>query len=206
MPVASPSVWAVALNDPEMARRAGAADDCLEAVRRDHEAPDDLAAMNGLDPDGIIWVRAMAALLTALAIGCGDVVAVDGVAAKRDHAHELGATNVPDPAELASTGARYDVVVEAAGNARALEAALAATAPGGRTVTAPGGRTVTVGLPHPGHAGKRLATPARGRGQDGHRQLPRIRGAVPGHPGVRPVMARGATPGRSPRLVPDRAR
>jgi alcohol dehydrogenase len=83
----------------------------------------------------------MAALLTAVALGCGDVVAVDGVAAKRDHARELGATTVLDPAELASSGVRCDVVVEAAGNARAFEAALAATAPGGRTVT--------VGLPPP---------------------------------------------------------
>lgn len=83
----------------------------------------------------------MAALLTALALGCGDVVAVDGVAAKRDHARELGATTVLDPGELASSGVRCDVVVEAAGNARAFESAVAATAPGGRTVT--------VGLPHP---------------------------------------------------------
>jgi alcohol dehydrogenase len=83
----------------------------------------------------------MAALLTALALGSGDVVAVDGVAAKRDHARELGASAALDPGELASTGVRCDVVVEAAGNARAFEAALAATAPGGRTVT--------VGLPPP---------------------------------------------------------
>jgi alcohol dehydrogenase len=83
----------------------------------------------------------MAALLTALALGSGDVVAVDGVAAKRDHARELGASAALDPGELASSGTRCDVVVEAAGNARAFEAALAATAPGGRTVT--------VGLPPP---------------------------------------------------------
>ena len=83
----------------------------------------------------------MAALLTAVALGAGDVVAVDGVAAKRDRARDLGATSVLDPAELASSGTRCDVVVEAAGNARAFEAALAATAPGGRTVT--------VGLPPP---------------------------------------------------------
>ena len=83
----------------------------------------------------------MAALLTAVALGHGDVVAVDGVAAKRDRARELGATTVLDPADLASSGVRCDVVVEAAGNARAFEAALAATAPGGSTVT--------VGLPPP---------------------------------------------------------
>lgn len=83
----------------------------------------------------------MAALLAAVALGDADVVAVDGVSAKRDRARELGATRVLDPAELASSGTRCDVVVEAAGNVRAFEAALAATAPGGRTVT--------VGLPHP---------------------------------------------------------
>jgi alcohol dehydrogenase len=83
----------------------------------------------------------MAALLTAVALGAGDVVAVDGVAAKRERARELGATSVLDPAEVLSSGIRCDVVIEAAGNARAFETALAATAPGGRTVT--------VGLPPP---------------------------------------------------------
>ena len=83
----------------------------------------------------------MAALLTALALGCDQVVAVDGLAAKRAQALELGAATVLSPEELATGGARCDVVVEAAGNARAFEAAVGATAPGGRTVT--------VGLPHP---------------------------------------------------------
>lgn len=83
----------------------------------------------------------MAALLTAVALGAGDVIGVDGVAAKRDRARELGATRVLDPGALADSGIRADVVVEAAGSAPAFEAALAATAPGGRTVT--------VGLPHP---------------------------------------------------------
>ena len=83
----------------------------------------------------------MAALITAVALGRGDVVAVDGVAGKREQAAALGATTVLDPAELAASATRCDVVVEAAGNARAFEAALAATAPGGTTVT--------VGLPHP---------------------------------------------------------
>lgn len=83
----------------------------------------------------------MAALLAAVAIGAGDVVAVDVVAGKRDLARELGATTVLAPADLGPSGVRCDVVIEAAGNARAFEAALAATAPGGRTVT--------VGLPPP---------------------------------------------------------
>lgn len=83
----------------------------------------------------------MAALLTAVALGAAEVIAVDGVEAKRDRARELGATMVIDAAELTSRGVRADVVIEAAGSARAFEAALAATMPGGRTVT--------VGLPNP---------------------------------------------------------
>ena len=82
----------------------------------------------------------MATALTAIALGAGDVVVVDGVEAKRDQARELGATMALDPAELAARGVRADIVVEAAGNAPAFEAALAATKPGGRTVT--------VGLPN----------------------------------------------------------
>jgi alcohol dehydrogenase len=89
----------------------------------------------------------MAALLTAVALGAGEVVAVDGLASKRDLALELGASWAFSPDDLADAvasatrGARADVVVEAAGNSRAFETAVAATAPGGRTVT--------VGLPHP---------------------------------------------------------
>jgi alcohol dehydrogenase len=83
----------------------------------------------------------MAALLTAVALGTGAVVAVDAVAAKREQALELGAVQALSPDELAASGTTADVVVEAAGTVRAFEAAVAATAPGGRTVT--------VGLPHP---------------------------------------------------------
>ena len=82
----------------------------------------------------------MASALTAIALGAGEVVVVDGVEAKRNQARELGATMALDPAELESRGVKADVVVEAAGNAAAFEAALAATLPGGRTVT--------VGLPN----------------------------------------------------------
>lgn len=83
----------------------------------------------------------MAALLTAIALGTGDVVAVDTMRSKRERALELGATRALSPDELAGTGATADVVVEAAGTVPAFETALDATAPGGRTVT--------VGLPHP---------------------------------------------------------
>lgn len=83
----------------------------------------------------------MAAVLTALALGTGAVVAVDAVAAKREQALSLGATRALDPGELAAGGVTAEVVIEAAGVVPAFEAALAATAPGGRLVT--------VGLPHP---------------------------------------------------------
>ena len=83
----------------------------------------------------------MAAVLAAVSLGLGEVIGVDGVADKLATARELGATQVYTPAELAEQGIRADLVVEAAGNARAFETAVAATAPGGTTVT--------VGLPAP---------------------------------------------------------
>lgn len=82
----------------------------------------------------------MAAVLTAVSLG-HEVIGVDGVREKLDRALELGASAVYSPAELAERGVRAPVVIEAAGNARAFEAAIAATAPGGTTVT--------VGLPAP---------------------------------------------------------
>ncbi|MET4048315.1 alcohol dehydrogenase [Rhodococcus sp. 1163] len=83
----------------------------------------------------------MAAVLTAVSVGAGEVIGVDAVAEKLATARELGATRTYSPAELHELGIKADIVIEAAGNARAFEAAVAATAPGGRTVT--------VGLPAP---------------------------------------------------------
>ncbi|MBY6540967.1 alcohol dehydrogenase catalytic domain-containing protein [Rhodococcus sp. BP-349] len=83
----------------------------------------------------------MAAVLTAASLGLGDVIGVDSMPEKLETARELGATAVYTPQELAESGVRAQIVVEAAGNARAFETALAATAPGGTTVT--------VGLPSP---------------------------------------------------------
>ncbi|WP_027505102.1 zinc-binding dehydrogenase [Rhodococcus sp. UNC23MFCrub1.1] len=83
----------------------------------------------------------MAAVLTAASLGLGDVIGVDSMPEKLETARELGATSVYTPQELAESGVRAQIVVEAAGNARAFETALAATAPGGTTVT--------VGLPSP---------------------------------------------------------
>ncbi|MCW4386047.1 alcohol dehydrogenase catalytic domain-containing protein [Salinibacterium sp. SYSU T00001] len=82
----------------------------------------------------------MAAVLAAVSLG-HTVIGVDGVQEKLDRALELGASTVYLPQELAEQGVRAPVVIEAAGNARAFETAIAATAPGGTTVT--------VGLPAP---------------------------------------------------------
>lgn len=81
----------------------------------------------------------MAAVLVAVSLGLGEVIAVDTVPEKLALATEFGATAVYAPSELA--GVTADVVIEAAGNVRAFETAVAATAPGGVTVT--------VGLPAP---------------------------------------------------------
>ncbi|MEO9323295.1 alcohol dehydrogenase catalytic domain-containing protein [Nocardioides sp. C4-1] len=83
----------------------------------------------------------MAALLTALAVPDVRVVGVDLSEDKRAAALDLGAHEVLDAREAASSGVLGDVVVEAAGNAAAFETATA--------LTGPGGRTVTVGLPGP---------------------------------------------------------
>jgi alcohol dehydrogenase len=82
----------------------------------------------------------MAALLTAIAAG-HPVVGVDAVPEKLEHALTLGASEAFTPEELAESGVTASVVVEAAGNPRAFETAVNATAAGGTTVT--------VGLPAP---------------------------------------------------------
>jgi Zn-dependent alcohol dehydrogenase len=82
----------------------------------------------------------MAALLVAIALG-HEVIGVDTIASKLDLARELGAADACTPAQALDRGIRSPLVVEAAGAARALETALA--------LTAPGGTTVTVGLPAP---------------------------------------------------------
>jgi alcohol dehydrogenase len=83
----------------------------------------------------------MAALITAVSLGHGKVIGIDAVAGKRERALELGAAEVYGPAEALAAGVRAEVVIEAAGNSRAFETAIA--------VTGVGGTTVTVGLPAP---------------------------------------------------------
>ncbi len=97
-------------------------------------APGDTVMVVGLGGVG------MAALLVARALG-HPVVAVDARQDKLDAARALGAERTILADELAASGVRAPVVVEAAGHPRAFEAAFAATAPGGITVT--------VGLPAP---------------------------------------------------------
>ena len=74
----------------------------------------------------------MAAILTAVSVGAGEVIGVDGVPDKLAAARELGASQTFSPAERQERGVKADVVIEAAVAA-----------------TAPGGVTVTVGLPAP---------------------------------------------------------
>lgn len=83
----------------------------------------------------------MAAVLTGLAFDGIDVVGVDPVPAKLEQARKLGASAAYTPDEAVDAGFSADVVVEAAGNARAFETAVG--------LTGAGGRTVTVGLPAP---------------------------------------------------------
>ncbi len=83
----------------------------------------------------------MAALITAVSLGRGKVIGIDAVESKRQRALELGADAAFEPAEAIAAGLRAQVVIEAAGNSRAFETALA--------VTDVGGTTVTVGLPAP---------------------------------------------------------
>ncbi|WP_084106605.1 zinc-binding dehydrogenase [Demequina sp. NBRC 110056] len=82
----------------------------------------------------------MAALLVAVALG-HDVVGVDPVPGKLALARSLGAADALSPEEASSRRVRGQVVIEAAGSARAFETAFA--------LTAPGGTTVTVGLASP---------------------------------------------------------
>jgi alcohol dehydrogenase len=83
----------------------------------------------------------MAAILTALAHEDVRVVGVDALPAKLDAARRLGVRAALTPDEASEQSLKAPVVIECAGNARAFEAAVA--------MTAPGGRTITVGLPAP---------------------------------------------------------
>ncbi len=83
----------------------------------------------------------MAAVLTALAHDDVRVIGVDRLPEKLAHARALGAHDAYTPDEAQELGCKGAVVVEAVGHPKAVETAVA--------LTAPGGRTVCVGLPHP---------------------------------------------------------
>ncbi|MFE5703442.1 alcohol dehydrogenase catalytic domain-containing protein [Rhodococcus koreensis] len=83
----------------------------------------------------------MAALITALSLGQGEVIGVDSNLDKLTQATKLGASVTYTPQEVAERNIQAPIVIEAAGHPRAFETAVAATAPGGTTVT--------VGLPAP---------------------------------------------------------
>jgi alcohol dehydrogenase len=83
----------------------------------------------------------LAAVLTALARPDVEVVAVDTLPDKLAAATEFGAHAAYEPGAAIEAGLKAPIVIEAAGNMRAFETAIA--------LTAPGGRTITVGLPSP---------------------------------------------------------
>jgi alcohol dehydrogenase len=110
------------------------------AVNSAQVQPGDRVAVFGLGGVGL------AALLGAQMAGAGEVIAVDLVEDKLEHARRLGATPIHAgegavEAVRQATGGGADKVIETVGNARVLAQAYEAT---GR-----GGTTVTVGLPHP---------------------------------------------------------
>lgn len=136
------------------------------AVKVDPELPHEIAALFGCavltgvgaavnsaqvqDDDRVVVFGlggvGLAALLGARMAGAGEVIAVDVVQDKLDHAARLGATPIHanDSAVAAireATGGGGDKVIETVGNARVLAQAYEATRRGGTTVT--------VGLPHP---------------------------------------------------------
>lgn len=83
----------------------------------------------------------MAALLTALSLKRGPVIAVDALDSKLALALEWGADAAYTPQQVAEQGIKARHVIECAGHPRAFETAFKATAVGGKTVT--------IGLPAP---------------------------------------------------------
>ncbi|HEY6761316.1 MAG TPA: zinc-binding dehydrogenase [Baekduia sp.] len=110
------------------------------AVNAAQVRPEDRVVVFGLGGVGL------AALLGARMAGAAEVVAVDVVQDKLDHAARLGATPIHAGEDAVAairevTGGGGDKVIETVGSARVLGQAYEATRRGGVTVT--------VGLPHP---------------------------------------------------------
>jgi alcohol dehydrogenase len=83
----------------------------------------------------------MAALLTAAAVGCREIIAVDSQPEKLALATSLGATSTYTPDAAVESGVRTRIVLEAVGNAKAFETAF--------DLVAAGGVLITVGLAAP---------------------------------------------------------
>ena len=133
----------------------------FSAVRIDDDIPADVAAVLGCavltgggavlntvrpEPGQTLAVVGLggvgvAALLTALSLDDVEVVGIDALDDKVQTALALGAHRAMTPEQAQADGVRADVVIEAAGHARAFETAFA--------LTRAGGATVTVGLPSP---------------------------------------------------------
>jgi Zn-dependent alcohol dehydrogenase len=110
------------------------------AINSAHVEPDDRVVVFGLGGVGL------AALLGAKMAGASEVVAVDVIEDKLEHARRLGATPIHAgegavEAIREVTGGGGDKVIETVGSALVLAQAYEATRRGGTTVT--------VGLPHP---------------------------------------------------------
>ncbi|GAA2545141.1 alcohol dehydrogenase [Neomicrococcus aestuarii] len=104
---------------------------------KSHEvAKDSRVAIVGLGGVG------MAGLLTALALECKEVIAIDAQESKLELAKAWGAHATYTPAEAIERKVSCDVVLEAVGHPRAFETAFA--------ILGLGGTLVTVGLPAPG--------------------------------------------------------
>lgn len=106
------------------------------------------AVLNAADPapsDSVMIVGlggvGMAALLTALSLDIGEVIAVDALDSKLALALEWGADAAYTPQQVAELGIKATHVIECAGHPRAFETAFKATAVGGKTIT--------IGLPAP---------------------------------------------------------
>ncbi len=84
----------------------------------------------------------MAGLLTALALECKEVIAIDAQPSKLELATSWGAHAAYTPTEAVEQGVSCDVVLEAVGHPRAFETAF--------KILGLGGTLVTVGLPAPG--------------------------------------------------------
>lgn len=98
-------------------------------------APGDSIMIVGLGGVG------MAALITALAVCTGEVIAVDALPAKLELAREWGASAAYTPQEAEEQGIKATHVIECAGHPKAFETAF--------NCTDVGGTTVTIGLPSP---------------------------------------------------------